>query len=91
MRPRKSSLNCLTRTLIAFTFTVTSVFSQVGWVEQGPGPMNLGSNVVGIPNRPQAGAISAIAVDQFNSNIVYVATVNGGIWKTTNGTAPTPA
>src|SRR2546430_255196 len=56
------------------------------WAEQGPGPMFNGNNVEGIPNRPQAGAINQIAVDPANADRIFVATSDGGIWRTTNGT-----
>src|SRR4029077_1292415 len=37
-----------------------------------------------------AGAINAIATDPANANLVYVGTVNGVIWKTTNAIAANP-
>lgn len=40
--------------------------------------------------QPCFGAINAIAIDPSNPNIAYIATVNGGIWKTTNATANPP-
>jgi hypothetical protein len=36
------------------------------------------------------GATQAIAVNPTNPNIMYVATVNGGVWETTDATAATP-
>src|SRR5262249_27507853 len=59
------------------------------WVEQGPGPI-LNGNSVGIPDNPVAGAIEAIAVNPTNADVVYVGSVNGGVWKTTNATAANP-
>jgi hypothetical protein len=60
------------------------------WIEQGPGPIT-GGEVQGIPpNNPVAGGVQAIAAHPTNADIVYVATVNGGIWKTTNATAASP-
>ncbi len=40
--------------------------------------------VLNLPAYPVAGAIETVAVDPFNSNIVYVGTVGGGLWKTEN-------
>src|SRR5260370_4944213 len=62
------------------------------WIEQGPGP-NINGQVENIttPNNPVAGAINAIAADPSNSSILYVATVNGGICRTTNATAASPS
>src|SRR5437879_3470059 len=52
------------------------------WLEQGPGPIINGNNVEVIPNRPQDGAINAMAIDPTNPDRMFVATVNGGIWRT---------
>ena len=60
------------------------------WVEQGPGPILNGPNTQVPPDSRVAGAINAIATDPANANLVYVGTVNGGIWKTTNATAANP-
>ena len=61
------------------------------WVSQGPAPIDNGNNVIGIPNRPQVGAIEAIAVDPGNANRVFVATVNGGIWRTEDALDASPS
>jgi|RhiMetdeSRZDD1v2_1073273.scaffolds.fasta_scaffold67718_1 hypothetical protein len=68
----------------------TPAFSQPTWVEQGPGPILFGSNTVIPPNSPVSGAINAIVVSPTDPNLIYVGTVNGGIWRTTNGTAVSP-
>src|ERR1051325_6533704 len=60
------------------------------WAEQGPGPIHDGNNVTGIPNRPQVGAVEAIAVDPSDAAHVFLATVNGGIWVSHNATAASP-
>src|SRR6266436_5720715 len=57
------------------------------WVEQGPGPIQGGQDE-GLPNNPVAGAINAIV--PISADIVFVGTVNGGGWKTSNATAATP-
>ena len=49
------------------------------WRAQGPEPIISNSH-------EQGGAIRAVAVHPTNKNILYVATVNGGIWKTENAT-----
>src|SRR5262245_50349200 len=55
------------------------------WIEQGPGPILGAFNAV-IPNQnnPEVGAVAGVAVDPNNANVVYAATVNGGVWKTTD-------
>lgn len=59
------------------------------WEEQGPGPI-ADAQVAGIPDGTVSGAVQAIAVDPHDINVIYAGTVNGGIWKTTNGAAANP-
>ena len=66
------------------------LFGMPNWIEQGPGPITNGNNVLGIPNKPQAGAINAVAVDPKNPDHVFAATVDGGIWRTDNFQAADP-
>jgi hypothetical protein len=61
------------------------------WFEQGPGE-NTGGQVQNVtPDNQVAGAVNALAADPANANILYAATVNGGVWKTTNATAANPS
>jgi len=57
------------------------------WVDQGPAASINGqtSGLAG-PN-PVTGAIEAIAPHPTNANVIYVSTVTGGIWRTTDGGA----
>src|SRR5262245_26813720 len=73
-RPLLESLE--DRTLPAIT-----VFGIPQWIEQGPGPIT-GGQVEGIPDQPVVGAIQDIAGHPTNPTLVYVATVNGGVWRT---------
>ncbi len=54
------------------------------WLEQGPGPIT-GGQTEGIANSPVVGAMQAIAAHPFNPNIIFAGTVNGGVWRTTDG------
>ena len=59
------------------------------WISEGPSPgINGQENVP--PNNQINGAIQAIAVHPTDPNVMYVGSVNGGIWKTTNATAASP-
>src|SRR5215831_9190082 len=60
------------------------------WIAQGPGP-TLGGQEEGLtnPSNPVSGAINAVAPGA-SADIIYLATVNGGVWKTTNATATSP-
>jgi hypothetical protein len=61
------------------------------WVAQGPAPTLNGQDegITG-PTNPVSGAINAIAPGS-TADLLYVGTVNGGVWKTTNATAASPA
>jgi hypothetical protein len=59
-----------------------SLMNVPNWVEQGPGPVtDSAGNHVGV------GAINMIAADPMDVNRLFVATVNGGVWRTTNALA----
>jgi hypothetical protein len=62
------------------------------WVEQGPGPIVGTGTGDELPaqNNPTTGAVNAIAVNPANPDIAYAASVNGGVWRTDNLTAPNP-
>src|SRR5262249_22810314 len=62
-----------------------SLSDQVQWIGQGP-IQTTGGQVMGLDDQGKAvsGAIIAAAIDPSDPNVVYVATANGGIWKTTN-------
>jgi hypothetical protein len=64
------------------------------WVDQGPsstGNPAPGLNFGATSQLQQnVGAIQAVAVNPFNANQVWVATVDGGVWRTTNATADSP-
>jgi len=74
--------------LLCFLLCASSAFSQT-WVSQGPAPTRQGQNE-GIANGEVAGAVNAVAPHPTDPNIVYIAAVNGGIWKSSNAMAVTP-
>ena len=59
------------------------IVNDDGWSAQGPAPILAG-------NTQFDGCIQAVAADPTNPNILFVGSVNGGIWKTTNATAASP-
>jgi subtilisin-like proprotein convertase family protein len=65
------------------------LLSSQPWVLQGPAPtFNGGSEIP--PNFPVSGAVQVAAPDPTNPDTLYIGAVNGGVWKTTNATAPSP-
>lgn len=60
------------------------------WSLAGPaGEINNG-NIVVPPSNLVSGAIQAVITPPNNANIMLIASVNGGIWRTTNAKAATP-
>ncbi|MGH9904164.1 MAG: WD40/YVTN/BNR-like repeat-containing protein, partial [Pyrinomonadaceae bacterium] len=60
------------------------------WVAQGPGATQGGQVENVVPNNEVVGAIHTVVAHPTDPNILYVGAVNGGIWRTTNATAPSP-
>ena len=60
------------------------------WVAQGPAPMTDGQVESLSPDDQVAGAIHAVVAHPTDANILYVGAVNGGVWRTMNGTAASP-
>ncbi|HWB07900.1 MAG TPA: choice-of-anchor L domain-containing protein [Pirellulales bacterium] len=63
------------------------------WQPQGPAPIVGGQTTntsSGPYTDPVVGEIKTVLTVPTNPNIIYVGTVNGGIWKTTNGTSADP-
>jgi hypothetical protein len=58
--------------------------------EQGPGPMLMTSNTVLPPMNPAGGAINAIVPSPSSADVIFVGTVSGGVWKTSNATSAAP-
>ena len=56
------------------------------WQPQGPAPISQAS----APINPNVGAVQDVVVDPDRPDTIYIATVNGGVWKTTNGTNSSP-
>jgi hypothetical protein len=56
------------------------------WEPQGPAPV---TEISGSLNQ-NVGAVQDLAVDPDRPDTIYIATVNGGVWKTTNGSAASP-
>ncbi len=75
-----------TRTML--TVSITGVPT---WIEQGPAPTQNGQvQGMGSQSNPVVGAVEAIAADPTNADNVYIVTVNGGVWHTTNATNSNP-
>lgn len=78
----RRSLTTLIERLETRTLLTVDLLGTAHWLDQGPGPITNGNNVLGIPNKPQAGAVNAIAIDPNNPDHAFAATVDGGIWRT---------
>ena len=78
---------CVLLIMVAIT-GVLSCKAQL-WVPEGPGP-NRNGQVENIKDGEVTGAIKAVAPHPLNSAIIYVGTVNGGVWRTNNGSSNSP-
>lgn len=65
----------------------TTASAQV-WQTEGPQPLTGGQSEA--LNESQVGAVNAIAAHPTDADIIYIGAVNGGVWKTINGTNDNP-
>lgn len=75
---------------MAITFGLITLPLFADWIEQGPGPILHGGNTTIPPNNPIVGAINRVVLDPRRPNTAYLATVNGGVWKSNNINHPNP-
>ncbi|MDB4324877.1 glycoside hydrolase, partial [bacterium] len=61
------------------------------WVPQGPGPSINGQIENVFPEDRTVGAIHAVAPHPTDPDVLFVASVNGGIWRTSNATDDSPS
>ncbi len=59
------------------------------WTAQGPAPIQ-GGQIEGISGSPVIGALNAVVAHPTDPNTLWVGSVNGGVWKTTNATSGSP-
>src|SRR4051812_44022612 len=72
------------------TLPSVSFSNSPTWASRGPNPMTGGQVVLPTPNDTVSGAVSRLAPDPGNANVLYVGAANGGVWKTTNALATRP-
>jgi hypothetical protein len=60
------------------------------WVAEGPGPSRYGQTENVSPDNEVTGAIHTAAAHPTNADILYIGSVNGGIWKTVDATTASP-
>jgi autotransporter-associated beta strand protein len=82
----------LQRTLlagVALSALIPAIASAQTFVSQGPGQETGGYATIGsadqTPNGTTGGAVQAIVTDPSDANVLYIATPNGGIFKSTDG------
>ncbi|MCA9069394.1 MAG: hypothetical protein KDA84_10745, partial [Planctomycetaceae bacterium] len=77
--------NDSTDTLIDLDFGAEG---QEVWTAQGPGPIANGQTENVSPDNEVVGAIHVVVPHPSNPNVIWVAAVNGGVWKTENALDP---
>jgi photosystem II stability/assembly factor-like uncharacterized protein len=60
------------------------------WRPFGPAPKVNGQSENAQPNNGVGGAVHTLAPHPTDANLLYIGTVNGGIWKTTNAASASP-
>ena len=60
------------------------------WTAQGPGPAVGGQSENAAPNDAITGAIHTVLAHPTNRKVLYIGSVNGGIWKSTNAHEASP-
>ena len=80
------------RTVMSASAITPSSILPPKWTPVGPAPVSYTTNVIpGLLSSSQdVGAVNALAVDPSNPEHVYAASVNGGIWQTSDYTAAQP-
>jgi hypothetical protein len=61
-----------------------TAFACSGWFSQGPGLTTNGDLNISSQSHPTSGCVSAIVPHPTNASILYIGTVNGGVWRTDN-------
>jgi len=61
------------------------------WRSEGPAPILFGQVENIVPDDEVAGAVHTVVAHPTNADILWIGSVNGGIWKTENATDPIPA
>src|SRR5262249_23014793 len=60
-----------------------TTFACLRWFPEGPGLTTNGDCNIP-PDHPTSGCVSALAPHPTNPNILYIGTVNGGVWRSDN-------
>lgn len=68
---------------------VGTAAAERSWLELGPAAI-AGGQLENVEPATVAGAVHALAPHPLDPDILYVGSVNGGVWKTTNATAWSP-
>jgi hypothetical protein len=75
--------------ILFLVVSAAAAAQQLVWVPQAPGP-NTRGQVENIDEGEVVGAINTVAAHPTVAGTVYAGAVNGGIWRTDNGTDPQP-
>jgi hypothetical protein len=74
------------------TLPTVALTGVPNWVPEGPAPITSNASIgPTLATSFNVGAINAVAVDPANAKHLFAATVNGGIWQTSDFTVATPS
>ncbi len=88
---RRLSLMALTAVAVGILPGISAADAvPVTYVAQGPRPINGGQTENQAPNNEVAGAVHTVVAHPTDPDILWIGTVNGGVWRTYNATALSP-
>lgn len=91
---RRRAIVAIVSTLLvaapSFALSAGAATIDATYVAQGPRPITGGQTENVTPNNEVAGAVHTVVTHPSDPNVMWIGTVNGGIWRTTNGTAASP-
>jgi photosystem II stability/assembly factor-like uncharacterized protein len=91
IRPIRAGASLATKNALAgpqaASLATTDPLTGVQWTQIGPAPMSVDSNQSVNGSGPDSGEIVDIAIDPRNTTdqVIYVATNDGGVWKSSDG------
>ena len=56
------------------------------WISEGPGPITGGQTQLPAQSNPVVGAVNQVVADPFDPNVLFAATVGGGVWRNNDRT-----
>jgi|GEM_PF-6918000 len=73
------------QTFVGAQATITEQ-GMPNWLSEGPSTITAGQVKLTAQNNPVIGAVDQVAIDPFDPNVMFAATVSGGVWRNNDRT-----